>query len=265
MPSVKVWGGISVLNALFLRKGSVIAVRLPMTVTVERASQWEGDRELVRLESSILKEIGGEGPMSIKVASDIPQGVGLKSSSALTVGLALASMLALGMTPDPFLAVKASARASLAMGISYTGAWDDAYASALGGLVISDNKTGRLITRAEMDENLVIAIYLKGGEKKAVDQNGFRALRELAGVAFEELIKGNVFQAIVLNGVLVAAANGYDAGPIAELLKDGAIAAGISGNGPAYFGVFRSSGDIPKIDGAKQIITAPANEGFKVV
>jgi len=52
-------------------------------------------------------------------------------------------------------------------------------------------------------------------------------------IAYNQALNGNYWAALTLNGLIYSSALGYDSSPAIDALKAGAIAAGLSGTGPA--------------------------------
>ena len=69
--------------------------------------------------------------MKVNVKSQIPAGVGLKSSSAVSSALALACSGLVGNDLDDNVILKSAIRASLDAGVTITGAYDDSTAGDL--------------------------------------------------------------------------------------------------------------------------------------
>lgn len=144
----RAFGGISVVNAVPAWLGSTMAINLVVSVEIE-----EGDgREegLIGYVLSYLRNAYSLPPLRVKVYSSLPQGGGLKSSSAVTVALieAVSRLFNLRLDP-PFL----SAKLSLEGGFSLTGAYDDAFAAYRGGVSLTDNKSISLLKHLQPPED----------------------------------------------------------------------------------------------------------------
>jgi len=253
---VRVWGGISFVNALITGIGSVMAINLPLKIIIRESKEWDCD-EVAR---EIFTASGVSGPYSVSTFSEIPVGMGLKSSSAYTVALALGAQKIKGYV-DPEKAVKVSAEVSKKIGISYTGAYDDAYASIYGGIVISDNRTGSLLKRWEAPKKWAVTLGLKEGMSKKVNPEFLKVFSDLGTLAVNYVENEKYFSASLLNSLIVASANGYPIEPIIAAVKKGAIS-GISGNGPAYFAISEIYNY--KFKDMKNIFTRPANEKYSI-
>ncbi|RLI29218.1 MAG: shikimate kinase, partial [Candidatus Hecatellales archaeon] len=90
-----------------------------------------------------------------------------------------------------------------------------------------------------------------------------RLFAPLVETVFREALNGKYWRAMTLNGLIFSAAYGYDVSPVVEALKAGALAAGISGKGPALAALTREE-NMDKVAEALQafegeIITANVN------
>lgn len=243
-----------------------MAISLPVDVTVELSDENEivaADRKVV---DEIINSLEIQEKLRIVVNSQIPAGVGLKSSSAVTSAVALALIGLLRGKLDVDEAVRVSASVSKKLNISVTGAYDDSYASLLGGLVITSNYEGRLLGRYNVHDEYEVIIGIPGNSKKAINVEGLRGMSPL-GIELSRMIEsGKWAQAMTINGLLVASANGYDPSPIVGAVREGAIAAGISGNGPAYFCILNRGSGVPdSFRGLKVIRARPINSGYEIL
>jgi shikimate kinase len=180
--------------------------------------------------------------ITIKVRSEIPIGFGLKSSSAVSNAVALAcSRLAAEEEEgegaiDDTRVLDAAVRASLDAKVSITGAYDDATACYFGGFTVTDNYSRRLIKREPAPEDLYALIFLP----RSTPRGDVSKLSNLSGLftdAFKLAEGGDYWKAMTLNGVLAAAALSSPYKPIMAAIEHGALAAGISGNGPSIAAV----------------------------
>ncbi len=263
-------GGISILNAISSGFGSSMAIDLTMSVTVGRGDRKPSD-PLTRSVLSLMKEMYGlAGNYRIHVSSNIPPSRGLKSSSAYSTALvkAIDAFEGLGMKDEDVL--RLSCLASLDAGVSITGAYDDASASFLGGITLTDNSRMKLLRRWEADEGLVVLIAHSGTLKKEeVSVASYRLLSGLGRLVAEMVEEGRFFEAMTLNGMLTATAQGYDQTLAYEAMAAGALAAGVTGTGPAIAILTRKE-VAPKVEGLahrlgyKTLRTRPTNSRYKV-
>jgi len=239
-------GAVSLLNAIPAGVGSAMGVELPIEVTVKAtkglnlkgaendgliAATWRTLQGRLRRKSGIGIEYG--------ISSQVPASRGLKSSSGLTIAFiaAVSELLDMRLTDDEM--VKISADASIAAGVSITGSYDDAYAALLGGIVLADSRTGRLVKRIAPPDGISILIAYDERVKSTVDTFRYRYLRAEAMVIWNLILEGGFEVPMVLNGLMVSAVCGYDSKPMLDGLGHGALSCGISGTGPSIFFVVR--------------------------
>lgn len=251
------YAGVSVVNAIPAWLGSTMAVNLRIEVSIEEGS---GDHSgLVKTIIDYFKQRIGIPELRVTVKSPIPPGSGLKSSSAVAVALieAIKSRYGLSNIDTPKLASELSIRA----GVSVTGAYDDATASYHGGITFTNNKENRLLDLREPPEDLSVIILARGG-RAGIDPSLLRRFEDLFAEIFNIAMKGDIITAMRLNGIAIAEILGYEVEPIRAALKLGALASGVTGNGPSIFAVTRKGEEGPIIDIYSRlgnvIVTEPA-------
>ncbi len=162
-------GAGTVVNALATGRGSAFALDLETTATVRLdpdadavsgaiAGAPDGDTTLIErcVERCVDRYGTGEGG-TVETASDVPTAAGLKSSSAAANATVLATLSALGLEaandPDADVskteACRVGVRAARDAGVTVTGAFDDASASMLGGVTVTDNAGDELLAHEE--------------------------------------------------------------------------------------------------------------------
>ena len=243
-------GAVSIVNAIATGNGSSLGISLRVNAEVELA-RGHGVRFLTgknndRLVNNIIrntlpKEMIESNLITIKVKSEIPIGFGLKSSSAVSNAVALAcSGLAKEEEEeevDDYAVLDAAVRASLDAKVSITGAYDDATACYFGGFTVTDNYSRRLIRREEAPKNLYAIIFLPRNAPRRGDVHRLSNLSDLFTDAFRLAEAGEYWKAMKLNGVLASAALGSTYLPVMAAIERGALAAGVSGNGPSIAAV----------------------------
>lgn len=241
-------GAVSIVNAIATGNGSSLGISLRVTAEVELA-RGHGVRFLTgknndRLVNNIIrntmpKEMIERNLIIIKVKSEIPIGFGLKSSSAVSnaVALACSGLAKEEEEVDDYAVLDAAVRASLDAKVSITGAYDDATACYFGGFTVTDNYSRRLIRREEAPENLYAIIFLPRNTSRRGDVRRLSNLSDLFTDAFKLAEAGEYWKAMKLNGVLASAALGSTYLPVMAAIERGALAAGVSGNGPSIAAV----------------------------
>lgn len=238
------FAGVSVVNAVPSGLGSTMAI--DVKVTVELVSRGEGSHSaLTRCVIEYFAKAYGVPEVGVLVRSPIPSGGGLKSSSAVSVALIEAIKERFGVKGvyPPLL----SADLSQACGVSITGAFDDAVAAYHGGVSFTNNLERRVIALRDPPEDIVVVV-LASGNRKPINVDALKSSRWLFEEAFSIALRGDVLKAMMLNGMAVARLLGYDVEPIRRALALGALAAGISGNGPSMFAVTKEGEEGPLVD-----------------
>lgn len=238
-------GAVSIVNAIATGNGSALGISLKVTAEVEMA-KGRGLRFLTgknddRLVNNIIRNTLPAGTLEknqliVRVRSEIPIGYGLKSSSAVSNAIALACSRLAGEKVDDYAVLDAAVRASLEAKITITGAYDDATACYFGGFVVTDNYARKLVKREEAPENLYAVIFLPRNTPRGTVQK-LSDLSDLFTDAFKLAEAGEYWKAMKLNGVLASAALGTSYKPALAALEQGALAAGVSGNGPSVAAV----------------------------
>lgn len=251
-------GAVTIVNAMATGKGAALGVKLwtraKVTLT-NQPGQFRGrnlsdpDEDTNLIETAAhhaFRKLNADKHFGalVETYSNIPVAVGLKSSSAASNAVALASLKVLGRKASDIQTVKLGVEASLQAGVTLTGAYDDACACYFGGLVITDNTHRRILKRFKPKGHLRVLIHVPNQKKYTsdVDQASLRKVKSFVQVAHREALRGNYWNSLTLNGLIYCKAFGYDAKPIREALTGGAIAAGLTGKGPAVAAI------VPKTD-----------------
>lgn len=238
-------GAISIVNAIATGNGSSLGIALTATAQVEldrghgvRFVTGKNEDKLINniVRNTLPSAILQENVITIKVRSEIPIGFGLKSSSAVSNAVALACSRLASEEPDDISVLDAAVRASLDAKVSITGAYDDATACYYGGFTVTDNYSRRLIKREPAPDNLYAIIFLPRNTPRG-DVSKLSNLSGLFTDAFKFAETGDYWKAMSLNGVLASASLSYSYKPIMSAIEHGALAAGISGNGPSVVAV----------------------------
>jgi shikimate kinase len=193
--------------------------------------------------------VGKRFGAKVKTWSNIPIARGLKSSSAAANAVALATVAALEKTLDDLAVVKLGVDAAFDAKVTVTGAFDDACASYFGGVVVTDNLKRKVVKRFTLSEDLTVLFHVPS--KKAYtgdsDVDRLRNVKPLVEIAYKEALKGRIWTALTLNGLIYSSALGYDASIALDAVAAGALAAGLCGKGPAVTAVVSND----KIDSVK--------------
>ncbi len=183
--------------------------------------------------------------IKVKTSSTLPVASGLSSSSATSNAVVMATYRALvdnELVSDDTLAdydlINLAIDASLEAGVTITGAFDDASASFFGGLTITHNLRREILYNRPMEEQSIL-IYMPN-KKSPTAQSDVPRMKLLAPwvkLAFQEALKGNIYNALTLNGILYCATLNFDTNIALDALDSGALAAGLSGTGPSFVSI----------------------------
>ncbi len=243
-------GAITFVNALPTDIGSAAAVLMGVEaevhldldaghrtpgVTITRPS----DTPLVRASVAAGMEhfLRGRTPsVRVHIRSSIPSARGLKSSSAVSGAVLAAIARAAGAPVDPVHLARLSADLAQKIGLSATGAFDDAYASLAGGAVVSDNAARTVLWTGEPPAGLTVLLWIPPGTHRPSPEwrERFRARAAEARPAVEAALAGDLLGAMERNTELVESVLGYDYADLRhQLRRSGAAASGVSGLGPS--------------------------------
>ncbi|HET7148331.1 MAG TPA: shikimate kinase [Candidatus Nitrosopolaris sp.] len=234
-----VHGAISIVNALATCSGSALGISLRVIAEADLRAG-EGIRsqtvneKLIRniVYNTIPKEILAENSVCISVKSEIPMGFGLKSSSAVSDAVALACSKLVNEDVEDYVVLDRAILASLDAGVTITGAYDDSSACYFGGFVVTNNRTHELIHHQEAPHNLTAIIFIPKVTRRA-NMSKVDIMSGLFGEALKLARAGEYWEAMNLNGMLLSTCLSTEYEPVMKALQGGALAASISGNGPA--------------------------------
>jgi shikimate kinase len=247
--SARTRAAITITNALSTGVGCAVGIelhteaRVVLEVDSGRSSTTleippEGRTRLVEesLRSALRDYFPRPGVTArLTLSTEIPVARGLKSSSAVSTAILLAVARAARASPSPLEIGRRSAEVAHRVGVSATGALDDALAGLEPGFVVTDNSRGEVLHRAEVDLGWAVALYIPAeshprSPNVLAQFSGERAAGEKAvGAALGE----DWPTAMRINTEIVERAMGYSYGGIRDRLRAfGAVASGVSGLGP---------------------------------
>ncbi len=238
-------GAATIVNAIATGKGAAFGITLETDAEasidrgagdIKLARATEGDELVISCARAIARRTGvGEIHGHIRVESEIPISRGLKSSSAVSNVVTLATARALGANLTDLDIVLTGIEESIRAGVTITGAFDDASACFLGGVVATDNKAFTILHRGALDSDLVVLLHVPDRRitKASVKGLDFRPIADDVAKAFNLALKGDYMRAMELNSRSYSKVLGVSE-DVADLARSkGALAAGISGTGPA--------------------------------
>lgn len=249
---VKSPGSATVINAIATGYGSAFGIGRYVTAEVKLKSskitcKSDKDVDTTLMElcvKKVLENFDVHTGVSVKTYSDLPVASGLSSSSATSNAVTLATVLAISKKYmpeyqlDKFEVLNMAIDASLDAGVTITGAFDDASASFFGGLTITDNMQRKILKSQDMEKQNIL-IYMP--DKKSItaqsDIGRMKLLAPYVKLAFHEALKGDIYKALTLNGLLYCAALEFNPNIALDALSAGAVAAGLSGTGPSFVAI----------------------------
>ena len=237
---VKTNGGLSVLSAFINGYGAAVSINLPMYTEI---NQNEFDlfptTEVADTVNFIRSMFTLPDKYSVNIKSQIPMGMGLKSSSAMTLSVIYGILKMNGKDMDSEDILKIASKASVHNNTSITGAIDDLSIAYYGGFCFTDNVRNSIISRHKIEEKYII---LEFGNKKTetygLKNMDFSGYKNFYGRILKLLKDGYIYESMMLNGHIFS--DGSDIPVINHMLETGAVYAGRSGKGPAVFGIYET-------------------------
>ncbi|WP_396612828.1 shikimate kinase [Haloferax sp. S1W] len=248
-------GAGTILNALATHTGSAFAIDAETTATVELddsdavsgtiAEDPDADTRLIeRCVELVVEQFGdGEGG-TVETESEVPMAAGLKSSSAAANATVLAALDAVGAsvgpTPDDDIsridACRLGVQAAREVGVTVTGAFDDATASMLGGVVVTDNAADELVVRDEVEWDVLVWTPPERAYSADADVSRCENVAPMANLVADLALEGRYADAMTVNGLAFSAALDFPTDPAVEAMP---IADGVSlsGTGPSVVAV----------------------------
>ena len=248
----------TILNALACGTGSAFAIDAETTaevslddsddVTAEVADAPEADTRLVERCVELALEVYGDGSPNldgatgagghVRTESEVPMAAGLKSSSAAANATVLATLDALGVAGDVARedACRLGVRAARDAGVTVTGAFDDASASMLGGVTVTDNRSDELLVREEISWDALVWTPPERAYSADADATRSQRVAPVAELVADLALEGKYADAMTVNGFVFCGALGFSADPMVEALPD-ARGVSLSGTGPSFVAV----------------------------
>jgi len=250
----KASGAGTVINAIATYKGSAFGIDLWTYAEVELGDDFSGIEGEIEIEGEksadadtrliercvelVLNKFDLPLRGYVRTRSEIPIGSGLKSSSAAANATVVATLDAIGEEAKEKInaldAIRMGVDAALDVGVSITGAFDDACASLLGGFVITDNKSRELIKRTEKDSEVLILVPHEKAFTADTDVKRSKLIAPWVNIAYELALEERFEDAMTLNGFLYCAALNFDPEPMLKALECGVQGVSLSGTGPSF-------------------------------
>ena len=244
-----VHGAVSLVNAIANKRGATLGIALTVEAIIETSPgkgiiiQSKNKTISSRLinktvEKILTKKELEQNKIIVSLESEIPTGYGLKSSSAISsaVALACAKIFKQKLTDQQILL--AGVDASIESKVSITGAYDDACSCYFGGFNVTDNAKKKIIHSEKIPSNLMAIIFIPKNRKRGNVKN-LKILSSVFDNAWKLAKNGNYWEAMIINGLATSTILNSNPKIIANLIEKGAIAASISGNGPAIAAIVK--------------------------
>jgi shikimate kinase len=239
----------TVLNALATGTGSAFAIDEYTTATVELDDSGgvdghvdgvpDADTRLIERCVTLVTERFGDGEGgTVRTESDVPMASGLKSSSAAANATVLATLSALDATDalDREDACRLGVEAARDVGVTVTGAFDDASASMLGGVTVTDNTSDDLLARTAVEWDVLVWTPPERSFSADADVERCEQVAPMADLVADLALAERFGRAMTVNGLAYCAALGFPTEPLVEALPH-AHGASLSGTGPSFTAV----------------------------
>jgi len=265
-------GAGTVLNALATHTGAAFGIDVDTTATVdldsdtsavtgEIAAAPDGDTRLIeRCVELVTERFGTAEGGTVHTDSEVPMAAGLKSSSAAANAAILATLDALDVSvvdptgktelgDDTVSAADAEAgeityleacrlgvEAARDAGVTITGAFDDAAASMIGGVVVTDNDADELLARETREWDVLVWTPPERAYSADADVDRCGSIVEMAELVEELALDGRFGKAMTVNGLAYSAALDFATDPAVEAMPH-AEGVSLSGTGPSVVAV----------------------------
>ena len=239
----------TVLNALATGTGSAFAIDeyVTATVTLEEGADVtghigdveDGDTRLIeRCVERVVERVGDGQGGTVRTESGVAPAAGLKSSSAAANATVLATLSTLDATDAVSReeAARIGVQAARDVGVTVTGAFDDASASMLGGVTVTDNDDDELLARETRDWDVLVWTPPERAYSADADVERCRRIAPVADLVADLVLDGEFERAMTVNGFAFCGALGFSAEPLVEGLA-GAAGVSLSGTGPSFTAV----------------------------
>jgi shikimate kinase len=261
-------GAITVLNGTATGVGCALAVQGGVRATWQWHDQpgmaWGGpgdDRVVRAVRDWVAARQDVPAGATVQTTSWVGPARGLKTSSAAAAALVQAALAALGHEVMQEELVRIALTISKRAGTTLTGALDDQLAVVLGGCRLADNGAGFDLGPLPV-EPMHVAVWVADQPLDKARLRGLDLQPVVASARAAEALarRGDVAGALQTNGDAYAAFY-QDAGlPIStaavQAARDaGALAAGLSGTGPAIAALFARPVALPKVPGGAWLWT----------
>jgi shikimate kinase len=247
-------GAGTVLNALATGVGSAFAIDAETTarVDLDDSGTVDGDidgapdadtRLIRRCVERVVERFGDGQGGHVRTESEVPMAAGLKSSSAAANATVLATLSALSVpvgdgddAVDRETACRIGVAAARDAGVTVTGAFDDASASMLGGVTVTDNAEDDLLAREAVEWDALVWTPPARAFSADADVERCERVAPMARLVADLALDGRYGEAMTVNGLAYAAALDFPTEPAIEAMPH-ADGVSLSGTGPSVVAV----------------------------
>ena len=248
-----VHGAVSLVNAIATKRGATLGISLKVEAIMETSpgkgivilskNKTMSSRLINKtIEKILTKKELDENKITLNLESEIPTGYGLKSSSAISSAVALACSKIFKPKFTDQQILLAGVDASIESKVSITGAYDDACSCYFGGFNVTDNAKKKIVFSEKIPSNLMAIIFIPRNRKRGNVKN-LKTLSSVFDNAWRLAKNAKYWEAMIINGLATSAILNSDPKIITDLLEKGAIAASISGNGPAIAAIVKKENE----------------------
>lgn len=251
------YGAVTIVNAISCGLGAALGVKLWTEATVKLTNEpsviegkiisdpTENTELIVETVKRVLKHLALENEYGayVETRSNIPIARGLKSSSTAANAVALATFDAFEENVEDLMVVNLGVDAAIDANVTVTGAFDDACASYFGNVIVSDNNSRKILKSFDVEkgeDNVLIYVPTEKSYTADSDVERIRMIAREVRTICKEAQAGNYWTAMTLNGLVHSTVLGYNPKIALDAIMNGAIAAGLSGKGPAVAAIARS-------------------------
>ena len=243
----KVYGAVSMVNAIATGKGSTLGIDtfVETTLTKREGKGIHITSENKTISSRLINKLIGNmvskkilenTRLELEFKSNIPTGYGLKSSSSISSAVILSCAKAFDKQMSDEDILKLGAKTSIQTKVSITGAFDDACACHFGGFNVTDNLKMKLLKREIAPRELQAVIFLPKSRKRG-NLKKLKDFRTAFERSWELARKSDYWNAAILNGIATTTILNSEPNLIMKLMEKGALCATISGNGPSIIAI----------------------------
>ncbi len=237
------YGCISVINGIVNGKAAVIGINLKTEAVfseggsgqiIEIKGSESTDDNLARIcVRHTLERIGidTETPYHLTIQSEIPPSRGLKSSSSVCNAVVKAVADAYHYNMPVLDAVLLGVECAREAKVTITGSFDDACGCEFGGLIFTDNTKDEIVRKEPVGKYDVI-LCVPENIKVRVPHEAYKAVSDRM-CQIQKIAETDPLKALTLNGRLIAEVTKTSTEAMDLALDAGALAAGVSGTGPA--------------------------------